>query len=246
MKRRLDEILVERELAASRSQAKALIMSGRVLRGTERLDKPGKVYPNDIELIVEQPPRFVSRGGEKLQGFLDKFPVDLTGADILDVGASTGGFTDCALQAGAASAVCIDVGRAQLHAKLLGDSRVTNIEKINARSVRAEDLPRAAYDAVVMDLSFISLRKVLPAVWPLVKAGGILIALIKPQFEAGKAAVDKGQGIIRDAILQEQIRDDLVAFAQQELCSAEVIGTMDSPIVGTDGNREFLMGLRRS
>ena len=246
MKRRLDEILVERELAASRAQAKALIMSGRVLRGTERLDKPGKVYPNDIELIVEQPPRFVSRGGEKLQGFLDKFPVDLTGADILDVGASTGGFTDCALQAGAASAVCIDVGRAQLHAKLLGDSRVTNIEKINARSVRAEDLPRAAYDAVVMDLSFISLRKVLPAVWPLVKAGGILIALIKPQFEAGKAAVDKGQGIIRDAILQEQIRDDLVAFAQQELCSAEVIGTMDSPIVGTDGNREFLMGLRRS
>lgn len=246
MKRRLDEILVERELAASRSQAKALIMSGRVLRGTERLDKPGKVYPDDIELIVEQPPRFVSRGGEKLRGFLDKFPVDLTGADILDVGASTGGFTDCALQAGAASSVCIDVGRAQLHAKLLGDSRVTNIEKINARSVSAEDLPRAAYDAVVMDLSFISLRKVLPAVWPLVKAGGILIALIKPQFEAGKAAVDKGQGIIRDAILQEQIRDDLVAFAQQELCSAEVIGTIDSPIVGTDGNREFLMGLRRS
>lgn len=245
MKRRLDEILVERELATSRSQAKALIMSGRVRHGTERLDKPGKVYADDIELTVEQPPRFVSRGGEKLQGFLDAFSVDLTGADILDVGASTGGFTDCALQAGAASAVCIDVGRAQLHAKLRTDSRVTNLEKINARAVTADDLPRAEYDAVVMDLSFISLRKVLPNVWPLVKPGGLLVALIKPQFEAGKTAVDKGQGIIRDTALQEKIRDDLVAFAQADLDGAEVVGTMDSPIAGTDGNREFLMGLRR-
>ena len=246
MKRRLDELILERGLAASRSQAKALIMSGRVKRGTERLDKPGKVYPEDIELAVEQPPRFVSRGGEKLQGFLDQFPIDLTGAHVLDVGASTGGFTDCALQAGAASAVCIDVGRAQLHAKLLGDSRVTNLEKINARSVAASNLPRSAYDALVIDLSFISLRKILPNVWPLVKPGGILVALIKPQFEAGKSEVDKGRGVIRDAVLQEQIRDDLVAFALSELSGSEIIGTMDSPITGTDGNREFLMGLRRS
>ncbi len=245
MKRRLDEILVERDLAASRSQAKALIMSGRVMRGTERLEKPGKVYPEDIKLVVEQPPRFVSRGGEKLQGFLDQFSVDLTGSEILDVGASTGGFTDCALQAGASSAVCIDVGRAQLHAQLLGDARVTNLEKINARSLTAGDLPRAEYDAVVMDLSFISLRKILPNVWSLVKSGGILMALIKPQFEAGKAEVDKGRGIIRDTALQEQIRDDLVAFARAELSGAEVIGMMDSPITGTDGNREFLMGLRK-
>ena len=200
----------------------------------------------DIELEVEHPPRFVSRGGEKLQGFLDQFPIDLTGADILDVGASTGGFTDCALQAGATSAVCIDVGRAQLHAKLLGDPRVTNLEKINARSVIAADLPRSEFDAVVMDLSFISLRKVLPQVWPFVKPGGVLIALIKPQFEAGKAEVDKGRGIIRDTELQEQIRDDITAYAQSELSGATVIGTMDSPIKGTDGNREFLMGLRRN
>jgi 23S rRNA (cytidine1920-2'-O)/16S rRNA (cytidine1409-2'-O)-methyltransferase len=246
MKRRLDELILERGLAASRSQAKALIMSGRVKRGTERLDKPGKVYPEDIELEVEQPPRFVSRGGEKLQGFLDQFPLNLTGTDILDVGASTGGFTDCALQAGAASAVCIDVGRAQLHAKLLGDPRVINLEKINARSVIAADLPRSEYDAVVMDLSFISLRKVLPAVWPFVKSGGILIALIKPQFEAGKAEVDKGRGIIRDPALQEQIRDDITAFALAELSGSELVGTMDSPIAGTDGNREFLVGLRRA
>lgn len=245
MKRRLDEIVVDRGLADSRSQAKALIMSGRVLHGTERLDKPGKSYPNDIALVVEQPPRFVSRGGEKLQGFLDEFSVDLAGAAVLDVGASTGGFTDCALQAGADSVVCVDVGRAQLHAKLRDDPRVTNLEKINARFLSADDLPRDSYDAVVMDLSFISLRKVLPAVWPFVGPGGRLIALIKPQFEAGKDAVDKGQGIIRDAELQEQIRDDLVAFALTELPDAKLIGSMDSPIVGTDGNREFLMGLQK-
>ena len=127
-KQRLDELLVARGLAASRAQAKGLIMSGRVLRGTERLDKPGKEYPVDVELIVEQPPRFVSRGGEKLAGFIERFSIDLKGANVLDVGASTGGFTDCSLQAGAASVVCVDVGRAQLHAKLRADPRVTNIE----------------------------------------------------------------------------------------------------------------------
>jgi len=246
MKRRLDELIVERGLADSRSQAKALIMTGRVLHGTERLDKPGKSYPTDIELVVEQPPRFVSRGGEKLQGFIEAFGLDLTGDHVLDVGASTGGFTDCALQAGVAAVVCVDVGRAQLHAKLQADPRVQNIEKINARFLTAADLPRAQFDTVVMDLSFISLRKVLPTVWPFVGAGGRLIALIKPQFEAGKDAVDKGQGIIRDPVLQERIRDDLVAFALTELPGATLIGWMDSPITGSDGNREFLMGLRRA
>ena len=245
MKRRLDEILVERELAASRSQAKALIMAGRVRHGTERLDKPGKTYPEDFAIEVEQPPRFVSRGGEKLQGFLDAFTLDLQGAQVLDVGASTGGFTDCSLQAGAHEVVCVDVGRAQLHAKLRDDSRVTNLEKLNARSLTAADLPRSSFDAAVMDLSFISLRKILPNIWPLIGPGGVLIALIKPQFEAGKAAVDKGRGVIRDTALQEQIRDDLTAFALGELAGAELIGVMDSPIVGTDGNREFLIGLRR-
>src|SRR3954468_15340971 len=157
-KTRLDELLVVRGLAPSRAQAKALIMSGRVRHGTDRLDKPGKEYPAEFEISVDQPPRFVSRGGEKLAAFLERFPLDLQGAHILDVGASTGGFTDCALQAGAASATCVDVGRAQLHAKLLSDSRVTNFEKINARSLQPTDLPRPFYDAVVMDLSFISLK----------------------------------------------------------------------------------------
>lgn len=246
MKRRLDELIVERGLAPSRSQAKALIMSGRVRRGTERLDKPGKVYAEDVEIFVDQPPRFVSRGGEKLQGFIDQHPIDLTGAHILDVGASTGGFTDCALQAGAASAVCVDVGRAQLHSKLRDNPRVTNLEKLNARTLRPSDLPRSDFDAVVMDLSFISLRKILPATWPFVRPGGVLVALIKPQFEAGKAAVDKGRGVIRDAALQEQIRDELRDFALTELAGSELIGVIDSPITGTDGNREFLLGLRNS
>ncbi|MCR6656099.1 MAG: TlyA family RNA methyltransferase [Opitutus sp.] len=243
---RLDELLVLRGLAESRAQAKALIMSGRVLRGTERLDKPGKDFPEDIELTVEQPPRFVSRGGEKLAAALEAFALDLRGAHVLDVGASTGGFTDCSLQAGAADVVCVDVGRAQLHAKLRADQRVTNLEKINARHLKAADLPRSEFDAIVMDLSFISLKSVLPAVWPLLRTGGVLVALVKPQFEAGKAEVDKGRGVIRDAAVQEATLASVRDFALAELPGAMLIGTIDSPITGADGNREFLLVLRRS
>ncbi len=221
-------------------------MSGRVLRGTERLDKPGKDFPTDIELTVEQPPRFVSRGGEKLSAALAAFGLDLRGAHVLDVGASTGGFTDCALQAGAADAVCVDVGRAQLHAKLRADPRVTNLEKINARHLRPSDLPRPAYELVVMDLSFISLKSVLPAVWPCLRPGGTLVALVKPQFEAGKSEVDKGRGVIRDAAVQESTLVSVRDFALAELPGAALVGTIDSPISGADGNREFLLGLRRA
>lgn len=245
-KLRLDELLVARGLAESRAQAKALIMSGRVLRGTERLDKPGKEFPSDLELVVEQPPRFVSRGGEKLAGYLERFPFDLRGAHVLDVGASTGGFTDCALQAGAADVVCVDVGRAQLHAKLRSDPRVTNLEKINARHLSAKDLPRSDFDAIVMDLSFISLRTVLPAVWPLLRSSSTLVALVKPQFEAGKAEVDKGRGVIRDTAVQEAVLAGIITFATESLPGATLIGSMDSPITGADGNREFLIGLRKA
>ncbi len=244
-KLRLDELLVARGLAESRAQAKALIMSGRVLRGTERLDKPGKEFPADIELTVEQPPRFVSRGGEKLSAALAAFALDVRGAHVLDVGASTGGFTDCALQAGAADAVCVDVGRAQLHARLRADPRVTNLEKINARHLRPSDLPRPDFDLVVMDLSFISLKSVLPAVWPCLRPGGTLVALVKPQFEAGKAAVDKGRGVIRDAAVQDATLVSVRDFALSELPGAVLLGTIDSPIAGADGNREFLLCLRR-
>jgi 23S rRNA (cytidine1920-2'-O)/16S rRNA (cytidine1409-2'-O)-methyltransferase len=245
-KLRLDELLVARALAESRAQAKALIMTGRVRHGTERLDKPGKEFAPDFELSVDQPPRFVSRGGEKLAGALERFALDLRGAHVLDVGASTGGFTDCALQAGATDVVCVDVGRAQLHAKLRADPRVTNFEKINARFLQARDLPRAEFDAVVMDLSFISLKSVLPAVWPLLRAGGTLIALVKPQFEAGKQEVDKGQGVIRDVAVQEATLAGVREFALRELPAAELVGTMDSPITGADGNREFLLCLRKA
>jgi 23S rRNA (cytidine1920-2'-O)/16S rRNA (cytidine1409-2'-O)-methyltransferase len=245
-KLRLDELLVSRGLAETRSQAKALIMAGRVLHGTERLDKPGKEYPDDLAVVVEQLPRYVSRGGEKLAGFLREFAVDCTGLDVLDVGASTGGFTDCVLQAGAASVVCVDVGRAQLHARLRSDPRVRNFEKINARHLQPHDLPRAGFDLVVMDLSFISLKSVLPAVWPFVQAGGKLIALVKPQFEAGKDEVDKGRGVIRDRAIQEAVLADITQFALAQLEGATFVGSMDSPIVGTDGNREFLLGLQRA
>jgi 23S rRNA (cytidine1920-2'-O)/16S rRNA (cytidine1409-2'-O)-methyltransferase len=245
-KLRLDELLVARGLVESRAQAKALIMSGRVLRGTERLDKPGKEYPTDLEIAVEQLPRFVSRGGEKLSAALTQFALDVRGAHVLDVGASTGGFNDCALQAGAADVVCVDVGRAQLHAKLRGDPRVTNLEKINARHLTAADLPRGEFDLIVMDLSFISLKSVLPAVWPLLKSGGTLVALVKPQFEAGKAAVDKGHGVIRDPAIQDAALAGVRDFALAELAGVELVGTMDSPITGADGNREFLLCLRRA
>jgi 23S rRNA (cytidine1920-2'-O)/16S rRNA (cytidine1409-2'-O)-methyltransferase len=246
VKQRLDEILVARGLAESRSQAKALVMAGRVFRGTERLDKPGREYPVDSPISVAQPPRFVSRGGEKLLAALERFSVDMRGAHVLDVGASTGGFTDCSLQAGAASVVCVDVGRAQLHARLRADPRVTNIEKLNARTLKPSDLPRPAFDAVVMDLSFISLRTVLPPVWAFLRPGGTLVALVKPQFEAGKAEADKGRGVIRDRGVQEAALAAVRDFAVKGLAGAVLVGTMDSPIEGADGNREFLLCLRRS
>ena len=243
---RLDELLVKKGLAASRSQAKALILAGKVLLGTERLDKPGRTLPPDSRVSVEQPPRFVSRGGEKLEGFLDQFEISVDGLPILDVGASTGGFTDCCLQRGASSATCVDVGRAQMHNKLIQDPRVTNLEKTNARHLKPGDLQREAYPRIVMDLSFISLTKVLPAVWQFLEPDGCLIALVKPQFEAREEEVDAGRGIIRDEAVHQRVLQAICDFALTELPGAKLIGTMDSPIKGTDGNREFLMGLRRA
>ncbi|MDI1336399.1 MAG: TlyA family RNA methyltransferase [Lacunisphaera sp.] len=245
-KTRLDELLVARGLSPSRAQAKALIMSGRVRHGTERLEKPGKEFPADFELTVDQPPRFVSRGGEKLAAYLEKFPVDLTGAHLLDIGASTGGFTDCALQAGVASATCVDVGHGQLHEKIRRDPRVTSLEKTNARHLAPGALPRASYDAVVMDLSFISLKSVLPAVWPFLRPGGTLVALVKPQFEAGKTEVDKGEGIIRDDAVRARVLAEVRGFALRELAGAALLGEMECPVHGADGNREYLLGLRKA
>jgi 23S rRNA (cytidine1920-2'-O)/16S rRNA (cytidine1409-2'-O)-methyltransferase len=242
---RLDELLVAQGLADTRSRAKALILAGKVKLGTDRLDKPGRSLPTDAPIEVESPPRFVSRGGEKLEGFLDQFKIDVTGLRHLDVGASTGGFTDCCLQRGTISATCVDVGRAQMHNQLIQDQRVTNIEKTNARYLKIGDLPFDNYPLIVMDLSFISLTKVLPAVWQFLAPEGRLIALVKPQFEAEKREVDAGRGIIRDQAIQQRILASIQSFALEQLAGAALIGTMDSPIKGTDGNREFLMGLTR-
>ena len=242
---RLDELLVELGHCDSRSRAKALILAGKVRRGTEVLDKPGKTYPRETELTLIQPPRFVGRGGEKLEAYLEAFPAKTKGVRSLDVGASTGGFTDCLLQRGIETAVCIDVGRAQLHHKLLQDPRVTNLEKINARYLTPDQLPYPDYELVVMDLSFISLKKVLPAVWPVLKSGGKLIALVKPQFEAAKELVDKGRGIIRDDNVRREILEEIISWSTNELEGAELEGTIESPISGGDGNREYLMGLKK-
>jgi len=244
-KLRLDELVVARGWAESRSQAKALIMAGRVLRGTERLDKPGREFPADADLRLAEAPRFVSRGGEKLAAALAGFSIDFRGAHVLDLGASTGGFADCALQAGAVSVACVDVGRAQLHARLRSDPRVTNLERINARRLDSVELPRPEFDAVVMDLSFISLTAVLPAAWRRLRLGGVLVALVKPQFEAGKAEADKGRGVIRDPAVRAAALERVREFALARLPGAALVGVLESPLAGADGNREFLLALRK-
>jgi 23S rRNA (cytidine1920-2'-O)/16S rRNA (cytidine1409-2'-O)-methyltransferase len=200
------------------------------------------MLPGDSPLEIEQPPRFVGRGGEKLEGFLEKFSVVATGAHALDIGASTGGFTDCLLQRGAADVTCVDVGHGQLHAKLRQDKRVTNLEKINARELEKISLPREIYALVVMDVSFISLTKILPSAWARVQNDGKLIALVKPQFEATQAEASVGRGIIRDTIIHQRVLDKIKNFAATELPGAKLFGEMESPITGGDGNKEFLVG----
>ncbi len=243
-KLRADDALVKTGQAASRSQARRLILEGRVRdQDGEVVTKPGRNVPDETTLTVVDPPRFVSRGGDKLAAWCACFPLDFTGAHLLDVGASTGGFSDCALQAGAASATCVDVGHGQLHPHLLADERVTNLEGINARHLDPATLPRPGYDVVVMDLSFISLRSVLPAVWPCLNEGGTLIALVKPQFEAGPEETRRTKGIIRDEAVRQQCLTAVKAFALDTLPGAKLVGEMDCPVAGGDGNQEFLLGL---
>ncbi len=162
------------------------------------------------------------------------------------MGACTGGFSDCALQHGAAGATCVDVGYGQLHLKLREDPRVTNLEKTNARYLTADVLPRASYDRVVMDLSFISLKSVLPSVWPFLREDGVLVALVKPQFEVGKEVADRYRGVIKDAAAREKALQAVKDFALGQLPGAVLVGEMESPIKGGDGNVEYLVGLRKA
>jgi 23S rRNA (cytidine1920-2'-O)/16S rRNA (cytidine1409-2'-O)-methyltransferase len=234
-KKRLDMLLVERGLAESRSQAQALVLAGRVKGHT----KAGEQVEETAELELEGGPRFVSRGGDKLAGALEAFGIDVAGQDCLDVGASTGGFTHCLLQAGAARVIALDVGYGQLHPKLREDPRVTVLERTNVRELRCEDLPfRPAF--VVCDVSFIGLGKALPPALACAAAGWRGLALVKPQFEAGPADVGKG-GVVRDPEVHRRVLDEVVTGSAG--WGARVLGVERSPLLGPKGNREFFVHL---
>ncbi|MGA7605546.1 MAG: TlyA family RNA methyltransferase [Anaerolineales bacterium] len=260
---RLDVLLFERGLAESRAKAQALIMAGQVrVNGQTALKAAAAIEPNST-LTIDSGPRFVSRGGEKLDAALEGFKVDVTGLTCADVGASTGGFTDCLLQRGAAKVYAIDVGKGILHWKLRNDPRIVVMEETNARFV--ESLPEAISLATI-DAAFISLKILLPVVKPWLlrseinreerkvreeklnlsalsgsEAEGNIIALIKPQFEAGKKDVARGDGVIRDAAIHRQVLGDVLTFAQNE--GFNVRGLIRSPLLGPKGNAEFLAWL---
>ncbi len=241
-KLRADELLASKGLCESRTKAKAVIMAGKVWIGTERVDKPGRMLSTDADLRVEQPPPYVGRGGFKLAAFLGRFEISTENSDSLDLGSSTGGFTDCLLQSGARSVTCVDVGRGQLHGKLRKDGRVHVREGLNARHLESDDLPLLAYDLVTLDLSFISLRKVLQRAWSFLRPGGKLIALVKPQFEATKEEADAGRGIIRNPEIHDRVVQGISSFAEKELEGSLFIGCVESPLRGAEGNIEFLLG----
>jgi 23S rRNA (cytidine1920-2'-O)/16S rRNA (cytidine1409-2'-O)-methyltransferase len=249
---RLDVLLVERGLAESRAKAQAMIMAGQVRVADQVALKPATAVSADSLLTVDSGPRFVSRGGEKLDAALEVFAIEVSGRVCADVGASTGGFTDCLLQRGAAKVYAIDVGKGILHWKLRNDSRVVVMEETNARYI--ESLPEQV-SLVTVDASFISLKILLPVVkkWLVptsdsppnfVEIGGIwrgAIALIKPQFEAGKKDVSRGDGVIRDPEIHKQVLLDVLGFAQKE--GFQIQSLIKSPLLGPKGNAEFLVWL---
>ncbi|MGE5596306.1 MAG: TlyA family RNA methyltransferase [Hyphomicrobiales bacterium] len=231
---RADQLLVQRGLVESRERAQRLIMAGRARVGTSVLVKPATLLDESADIALIEPERYVSRGGYKLEAAFDGFPIEVTGFRCLDLGASTGGFTDCLLQHGAASVLAIDVGRAQLHQKLRDDPRVTLMEHTNAREL--PDLPPV--DFFVADLSFISLRKVLPSVAAHVPPGTQGVVLLKPQFEAGRADVPRG-GVIRNPAVRQRVLEEFVAWAGEHGWAVQ--GTMECPVHGSDGNVEYLL-----
>jgi len=247
---RLDVLLVERGLAESRTKAQAMIMAGQVRVADQVLFKPATAVPADSVLTVDMGPRFVSRGGEKLDGALEAFAIDVIGFVCADVGASTGGFTDCLLQRGAAKVYAIDVGKGILHWKLRNDPRLVVMEETNARYV--ESLPEPV-SLITVDASFISLKILLPVIkrWLFLlpsfhpigkkKEERSVIALIKPQFEAGKKDVARGDGVIRDPEIHKQVLLDVLGFAQRE--GFKIRGLIRSPLLGPKGNAEFLVWL---
>lgn len=241
MKReRVDKLLVERGLAPSRTRAHALVMAGLVLAGEQRVEKPSETFAADAPLRVrgsdDPAARYVGRGGLKLEKALDEFGLDPLGFVCLDVGASTGGFTDCLLQRGARRVVAVDVGHNQIDWRLRTNERVEVREGTNARHLRPEDFSER-FDLVVMDVSFISATKILPALVPLLTKGGRVVVLVKPQFEVGRGEVGKG-GVVRDPAQHARVVEEVNASALA--LGLAVRGVTESPVTGADGNREFL------
>jgi 23S rRNA (cytidine1920-2'-O)/16S rRNA (cytidine1409-2'-O)-methyltransferase len=239
---RLDQALVERGLCESRERAKRAILAGQVrVNNTQSARKPGdSVKPGD-QLALDAGVKYVSRGGHKLEHALRHFRLDVTGMTALDLGASTGGFTDCLLQRGAARVFAVDVGRGQLAWKLRRDRRVVVMEKTNARHLTAAQFPQPFTPAnlAVIDCSFISLRNILPAGIALLRPDGKIVALVKPQFEAGKAEADKGRGVISDPLVHERVLAELREFVRAQP-SVRWQGVVESPLLGPAGNKEFL------
>ncbi len=235
-KERLDKLLVARGLVETRTRAQAIILAGQVFSGEQRLEKPGQLVGLDAPITLRESLRYVGRGGLKLAAALDHFAIEVNGRICLDIGASTGGFTDCLLQRGVERVVALDVGYGQLDWKIRQDRRVDVREKVNARYLSTEDFA-CHFDLIVVDVSFISLTRILPVMPPLLAPAGEVIALIKPQFEVGRGEVGKG-GIVRDTLAQKRVVDEIVAFAGNLGMTSR--GTIESPILGADGNREFL------
>jgi len=243
---RLDQALVERELCDSREKAKRAILAGEVRINSQVARKSSDpVKPND-QLTLAVPERFVSRGGFKLEHALDHFKLEVKGLAAIDLGASTGGFTDCLLQRGAAKVYAVDVGRGQLAWKLRHNPRVVVMEKTNARELTPARFspPFVPADLVVIDCSFISLRKILPAAVALLRPSGRIVALIKPQFEAGKAEADRGAGVIRDPVIHQRVLSELNQFVAASV-DMRWVGVTESPVLGPAGNKEFLVLIER-
>ena len=241
---RLDTVLVSRGLVASRERARALILAGQVRVNGHAATKAGTAVADDAEITLALPDHpYVGRGGLKLAHALDAFAVTAAGVTALDIGASTGGFTDVLLQRGAAKVVALDVGHGQLDWKIRNDPRVLVLERVNARTLIAARLPEAArtFALVTIDVSFISLRQILPVLPPLLTTGADVIALVKPQFEAGRGEVGKG-GIVRDEAVHRRVVEEVTAAAAD--LGFTRLAVVESPITGMEGNREFLMHLR--
>jgi 23S rRNA (cytidine1920-2'-O)/16S rRNA (cytidine1409-2'-O)-methyltransferase len=240
-KTRIDQVLVERDFYQSREQARRAIMAGEVQINEQIIDKASLLVAPDVQIVTAAPQRFVGRGGLKLEGALDHFRLEVRDKTAADIGASTGGFTDCLLQRGARRIYAIDVGHGQLAWKIRNDPRVVVLEKVNARTLSRSLIPERI-DLCVIDVSFISLTLILPNAFALLRPSGVVLALIKPQFELERTAVGRG-GIVRDKALHEKAQQKIILFIQE--LGHDIAGVMPSVITGADGNQEFFVCARK-